>query len=239
MGRTEVMDWLWENMKEEERVKFRRFCTYDSLKLAAERGHLEALIWIEDHVPLNLEAILNHNLNTWIEVARGGHLEALKWLRKNNFPWNSKVCIAAGQGGHLEVLQWAREEGCPWPPDFFYGVIHRSDNSADLLKILDWARANGAPTGLDPFLAAITRSEIEILDWLLANGFSLAPELWYHALTWQSMESLKWLQQKKCPELSTRGFQDAVDRVGDPEVLEWIKTTFELEPKPKREDFWL
>jgi hypothetical protein len=27
MGRAEVMDWLWENMKEEERVKFRRFCT--------------------------------------------------------------------------------------------------------------------------------------------------------------------------------------------------------------------
>ena len=41
-----------------------------------------------------------------------GQLEILKWLRENDFPWDSETCEFAAMNGHLEVLQRARAHGC-------------------------------------------------------------------------------------------------------------------------------
>ena len=45
-------------------------------------------------------------------AAGAGQLEILKWLRENDFPWDSETCEFAAMNGHLEVLQRARARGC-------------------------------------------------------------------------------------------------------------------------------
>ena len=45
-------------------------------------------------------------------AAGAGQLEILKWLRENDFPWDSETCEFAAMNGHLEVLQRARAHGC-------------------------------------------------------------------------------------------------------------------------------
>ena len=45
-------------------------------------------------------------------AAGEGQLEILKWLRENDFPWDSETCEFAAMNGHLEVLQRARAHGC-------------------------------------------------------------------------------------------------------------------------------
>ena len=45
-------------------------------------------------------------------AALQGQLEILKWLRENDFPWDSETCEFAAMNGHLEVLQRARAHGC-------------------------------------------------------------------------------------------------------------------------------
>lgn len=46
-----------------------------------------------------------------LSAATFGRLEVLKWLRKNNYAWNSDVAASAEENGYVEVVGWCLDNG--------------------------------------------------------------------------------------------------------------------------------
>ena len=98
-------------------------------------------------------------------AAEEGQLEILKWLRANDFRWDSRTCQWAAKCGHLEVLQWARANGCPWDEWTCTGAAEGGH-----LEVLQWARANGCPWNDNTCAFAAFGGHLVLLQWARANG---------------------------------------------------------------------
>lgn len=108
------------------------------MKMAAEKGDLETLIWLRDEKQQRwtgetlVRAIRFGDLefvktllsmgclkaDGWAvcEAAKRGHLDIIKFLHSD---WSRKLaveaCVFAALGGHLETLQWLISNGYKWP----------------------------------------------------------------------------------------------------------------------------
>ena len=75
------------------------------MQLLHQRGDLDELMH-------QGSVLVNDYISLCTLAAKEEQLEILRWLRENDFPWDSETCEFAAMNGHLEVLQRARAHGC-------------------------------------------------------------------------------------------------------------------------------
>lgn len=129
---------------------------------AAEKGHLNVLMWIRAQAPdcpwgltCTLAATGGHlQLLQWARAqphpapwdewtcasaAESGRLTMLQWLREQDppCPWNHYTCTGAVRGGHVEILQWAIEHGCPYRLNTLRSAAAARGNPGDMIAYID------------------------------------------------------------------------------------------------------
>ena len=128
-------------------------------------------------------------------AAEEGQLEILKWLRANDFRWDSRTCQWAAKCGHLEVLQWARANGCPWDEWTCTGAAEGGH-----LDVLQWARENGCPWNWLTCAYAARVGHLEMLQWARANGCPWNGCTCAYAKSNGHFELLTWAKANDAPE---------------------------------------
>ena len=128
-------------------------------------------------------------------AAEEGQLEILKWLRANDFRWDSRTCQWAAKCGHLEVLQWARANGCPWDEWTCTGAAEGGH-----LDVLQWARENGCPWNWLTCAYAARVGHLEMLQWARANGCPWNGCTCAYAKSNRHFELLTWAKANDAPE---------------------------------------
>lgn len=85
--------------------------------LAAEHGHLDFLVWLQDPTTGNNA----HVWDEWIlvDAIKHGHFHILRYMQYEADIWREILCVSASQYKHFAILRWLRSPNtgqgtCPW-----------------------------------------------------------------------------------------------------------------------------
>ncbi len=142
----------------------------ETMKYAAEGGHLATLQWLNIHrVALKLDPL---NEKIMQAAAGGGHLPVIQWLRNKNCPWDGYATAFAARDCHLEVLAWLLDNGCPWSPSLWR--CYRIPEEGKHLPVLEWLRKRGL---IPPALPLVQRRLESLADKM--QSYALGMEMRY------------------------------------------------------------
>lgn len=165
-GNIDILEWLTCRGHE-------FFLDLEMCKKAVTNGNLKLIKWEEENCGHeHFIASCTFFSNTGWLAAGAGQLEILKWVRKNFYRLDHRVCSSAARGGHLEILQWARQNEINWTE-----TTCASAARGGHLEILKWARYNGCNWTETTCASAAKGGHLEILQWARNNYCAWCPKL--------------------------------------------------------------
>jgi hypothetical protein len=191
-------------------INYDKFDNYIAT-LSILEGNLNILKWSIDYIDIDF------NLIRLLPViaAKKGHLEILGWLKtRENFRFDSTVCLNTLERGHFEVSHWAER--------YYYALDYNICSKAaelDNLETVRWALENGFHWDKDTCSNAAKNNNLEILKWARENGCDWGVGICSNAAKNNNLEMLKWARESGCPW--NRYTCSEAAKNGNQEVFKW------------------
>lgn len=172
-----------------------------------------------------------------IAAAAGGHLRLLQKLRKENVPWDYRVCQEAAFHGHIDLLKWAIRNGAPWEKGLKQDCMRMGlfrvaevlvDRRGGALRQRRWEQM-----ALDTAKDINSSEPFRACDMAAIGGhLDVLKALRRHRVPWDAVTFEKgirgkhgrvihWLKKENCPTYD--GCCDAAAAIGDKALLIWLK----------------
>lgn len=222
---------IWKRKRQFKKIKL----TLDAKSMAAGRGDLEMLKW--------LDTVKKGNCPWWavIVAADHGHVETFQWLQENNYHQlgytdiqkaarlghlgilklrpgdiDPEVTSLAVENGHLEVLKWLHAE-----KKLVSERIHpRLAASHGHLEVLQWLHEHGYKCKSDAVDSAVSQGHLHAIQWLHSNGIRGAGRAMDDAASANRIDIVQWLHNNGYG--CTKGAMDAAASHGSLDLVIWL-----------------
>lgn len=117
-------------------------------------------------------------LKVYLIAAKYGHINVIKEIKKidkkNELPWDERICSAAALAGNTATLKQLRGTlQCKWDAETFKNAAEGCSKA-----VLVYLKASGCPSDYRTTDIAAEKGYFKILKWAISNTCEWRPEIW-------------------------------------------------------------